>query len=62
MHVGILKSAVEAEMCRNVPQEENVINSNVGLQLLNILATSCGCYDGKQPTVLAVVCNAVKNL
>ena len=62
LYVGILKSAVEAEMWRNVPYEENAINSSAGLQLLSVVETSCGCDDGKRPTMLAVAYNAVQNV
>jgi hypothetical protein len=37
MYVSILESTVGGEMCRNIPRDENIINSSAGLQLLNIV-------------------------
>ena len=58
--MDILKSAIEEEVWRNVPCEENAINSSAGLHLLSIVETPCDCDDGKHRTMLAVAYNAVK--
>jgi hypothetical protein len=62
MYVDIMKSMLEADMWRNIQYQENITNSNVGLQLLNIVETSCGWDDSNHGIMLTVVYNAVKNL
>ena len=45
MYLDILKSTVEAEMWRNIPQEEDILRTRTGLQLFSIVEL-CGWSSG----------------
>jgi hypothetical protein len=53
MYADTLESTVGAEMWRNIPHDENITNSGVALQLLNVVDKSMWMDDSQHGTVLS---------